>query len=65
MTAWSATHSIARSANLIGESSRGAVQEKLFTYARYNADLGTAGLAELGLGHLDPVRVQKMDRRTV
>jgi uncharacterized protein len=47
--------------NLIGESSRGATQEKLFTYARYNADLSTGGLAQLGLGHLDPVRVQKMD----
>ena len=47
--------------DLIGESSRGAIREKLFTYARYNADLGTAGLAELGLGHLDPVKVQKMN----
>ena len=47
--------------DLIGESSRGAVQEELFTYARYNADLSTVGLAELGLGHLDPVKVQKMD----
>jgi hypothetical protein len=47
--------------DLIGESSRGAVQEKLFTYARYNADLSKAGLAQLGVGGLDPVRVQKMD----
>jgi hypothetical protein len=47
--------------DLIGEGSRGAVGEKLFTYARYNADLSMAGLAQLGLGHLDPVKVQKMD----
>jgi uncharacterized protein len=46
---------------LIGDSSRGPVQEKLFTYARYNADLSTAGLAQLDLLHLDPVKVQKMD----
>ncbi len=32
-----------------------------FLYARYNADLSAAGLAALGLGHLDPSQVQKMD----
>ena len=47
--------------NLIGEGSRGALKEKLFTYVRYNADLSSSGLAALGLGHLDPVTVQKMD----
>jgi len=47
--------------DLIGEGSRGAVGEKLFTYLRYGADISTRGLAALDLGHLDPVKVQKMD----
>ena len=47
--------------DLIGEGSRGAVGEKLFTYLRYGADIGRRGLAALDLGHIDPVRVQKMD----
>lgn len=47
--------------NLIGDGSRGPVGEKLFTYARYNGDLSGSGLAKLGVGHLEPVRVQKMD----
>lgn len=33
----------------------------LFTYMRYTADLSRAGLDDLGLGHLDPGHVQKMD----
>jgi hypothetical protein len=33
----------------------------LFTYMRYTADLSAPGLAALGLGHLDPEQVQKMD----
>ena len=34
---------------------------KLFTYVRYNADLSGEGLALLGLGHLRPEQVQRMD----
>ena len=33
----------------------------LFTYLRYNAELSDRGLAELGLGDIDPARVQKLD----
>lgn len=47
--------------DLIGEGSRGAVGEKLFTYLRYSADIGRSGLAALDLGHIDPVKVQRMD----
>jgi uncharacterized protein len=34
---------------------------KLFTYARYNAELSREGLDALGLKHIDPVHVQQMD----
>lgn len=34
---------------------------RAFLYARYNADLSRAGLDALGLNHLKPERVQKMD----
>ncbi|MER9020839.1 patatin-like phospholipase family protein [Mesorhizobium sp. M0898] len=34
---------------------------KLFTYVRYNAELMGAGLAALGLTHIRPATVQKMD----
>jgi predicted acylesterase/phospholipase RssA len=34
---------------------------KLFTYMRYTADLSREGLQALGVGHLDPEQVQKMD----
>lgn len=34
---------------------------RAFLYARYNADLSAKGLAALGLGNLDPEKVQKMD----
>lgn len=47
--------------DLVGEGSRGAVSEKLFTYLRYSADIGRRGLAALDLGDLDPVKVQRMD----
>ena len=47
--------------DLIGEKSLGAVSDKLFTYLRYSADIGQRGLAALDLGHLDPVKVQRMD----
>ena len=39
----------------------GPVQPKLFTYARYNADLSAKGLADLGLPHVRPDHVQQMD----
>lgn len=35
--------------------------DKLFTYLRYNAELSSKGLTELGVGHLDPAHVQQMD----
>ena len=47
--------------DLIGTGARGAVGDKLFTYIRYGADIGLHGLADLGLGHVDPVKVQKME----
>src|SRR5213593_2183041 len=34
---------------------------KLFTYARYNAELSREGLDALGLEHIKPVHVQQMD----
>src|SRR6266513_859012 len=34
---------------------------KLFTYARYNAELSREGLDALGLEHINPVHVQQMD----
>src|SRR4029077_14951294 len=34
---------------------------KLFTYARYNAELSREGLDALGLEHINPVHVQKMN----
>jgi hypothetical protein len=40
---------------------KGPVQSKLFTYMRYNAELTYAGLAELGLDHIEPRTVQQFD----
>jgi len=34
---------------------------KLFTYLRYNAELSKNGLTRLGVGHLVPEQVQKLD----
>ena len=34
---------------------------RAFLYARYNPELDTKGLAAMGLGHLVPARVQRMD----
>ena len=34
---------------------------KLFSYARYNAELSARGLTALGLPHIDPTHVQKLD----
>lgn len=36
-------------------------QQKLFRYARYNAELTEDGLARLGCGDIDPKEVQKLD----
>jgi uncharacterized protein len=45
--------------NLIGAT--GPTESKLFTYARYNAELSAEGLQKLEVGHLDPVHFQAMD----
>jgi patatin-like phospholipase/acyl hydrolase len=45
--------------SLIG--ARGPAQPKLFTYARYNAELTSEWLGEHGLGHIEPRHVQAMD----
>jgi Patatin-like phospholipase len=45
--------------DLIGK--QGPVKPKLFTYLRYNAELTFKGLAELGLPHIQPEGVQKID----
>ncbi|MCB1859037.1 MAG: patatin-like phospholipase family protein [Gammaproteobacteria bacterium] len=37
------------------------LQEKLFTYSRYNAELSRSGLDRLGLQDIDPQHVQKLD----
>jgi uncharacterized protein len=39
----------------------GPVQPKLFTYARYNAELTSSALQELGVGDIVPAYVQEMD----
>jgi hypothetical protein len=44
---------------VIGQGIPGA--PKLFTYARYNAELSAAGLADLGLPAINPASVQQMD----
>ena len=40
---------------------KGPVEEKLFTYARYNTDLTKEGLAELGITDVNPRDVQQLD----
>ena len=45
--------------DLIGR--QGPVTPKLFTYQRYNAELTSSGLAELGLADIQPEAVQKID----
>lgn len=39
----------------------GPTQQKLFTYARFNADLSRSGLNALGLNRIEPSTVQKLD----
>jgi uncharacterized protein len=41
--------------------SAGLVQPKLFTYLRYNVELSAAGLCGLGLDHIKPEHVQRLD----
>ncbi|HYP27298.1 MAG TPA: patatin-like phospholipase family protein [Blastocatellia bacterium] len=45
--------------DMIGKS--GPALPKLFTYMRYNAELSRSGLDKLGLGHVRPEDVQKLD----
>ena len=40
---------------------RGPVDQKLFTYLRYNAELTSEGLKALGLSDIEPKNVQKLD----
>jgi uncharacterized protein len=42
-------------------SSTGPLSEKLFRYARYNAELTSEGLRDLGCADIKPEHVQKMD----
>jgi len=44
-----------------GAPGTGPVDPKLFTYVRYNADLTSEGLERLGVGDIDPGKVQKLD----
>jgi hypothetical protein len=39
----------------------GPVSPKLFTYVRYNAELSREGLNALGLSHISPKDVQRLD----
>ncbi|MDD9967096.1 MAG: patatin-like phospholipase family protein [Myxococcales bacterium] len=45
--------------DLLGTMAPGG--RNLFTYMRYNAELTQPGLASLGLGHLDPKALQRLD----
>lgn len=47
--------------DLIGDRGQGPVAPKLFTYMRYNADISRDGLDKLGLNHIQPADVQKLD----
>ncbi len=42
-------------------NAKGPVSPKLFTYVRYNAELTVQGLSDLGLAHIKPEDVQKLD----
>jgi uncharacterized protein len=43
------------------QDTTGPANPKLFTYARYDAELSQEVLQKLGVGHLDAARVEKMD----
>lgn len=47
--------------DLIGNVGPLETGKKLFSYVRYNADLTRVGLTTLGLPHIEPETVQKMD----
>ena len=42
-------------------ASGGPLEQKLFRYARYNAELTVEGLAKLGCGDIESAIVQKLD----
>lgn len=43
------------------KSGTGPVRDRLFTYMRYNFESTRSGLNDLGLGNIDPVKIQKLD----
>jgi len=43
------------------KNTSGPIKEKLFTYARYNAELSDKGLSQLGLSQVRPEHVRQMD----
>ena len=47
--------------DLMDQSASFPVQSKLFTYARYNAELTRKGLDKLGLPNINPEDVQRLD----
>ncbi len=47
--------------DLKGDIGPGSIEQKFFTYLRYNADLSRAGLNQLGLPQIKPENVQQMD----
>jgi len=47
--------------DMIGNNGPSPLSTKLFTYMRYNADLSRAGLDRLGLTHVEPNAVQRLD----
>jgi hypothetical protein len=46
---------------LCGPDAEGGALPKLFTYMRYNADLSREGLDALGMRHIEPAQVQRLD----
>lgn len=47
--------------DLIDQTAHFPVQQKLFTYARYNAELSRNGLDRIGLSNINPKDVQMLD----
>jgi len=47
--------------HLKDELSKGAVKSKLFTYVRYNIEFDQKNLDNIGLGHLSPQELSKLD----
>lgn len=46
---------------LIDDRAEGSVENKLFTYMRYNIEFDQKHLDEIGLGHMDPEKLSKLD----